>query len=815
MNPAEFLDHLPPHLRERTHQLVDRGEVAANGDRGDLVVCWIHHANRVDENPLLEVAAEAARGLGCPLVVHAGFGGRHPHANDRHACFVLEGLRETQAALATRGIRMSITPPPPVGVPSGLRRLAARARLFIAEDQPVRPYPRWTAAIANLVPGEVFLVDTACVAPARTIRGIHDRAFRFRSAAQTAWQERLDLDWPVTALEAPEARAEDLPPESLDLQSIDLRKLVGGWDIDHAVGPVPDLPGGSAAAEARWKRFQAEGLNRYHRRRNDATIEDGVSGLSPYLHHGMISPIRVAREASRNGGEGAAKFLDELLVWRELSHHFCLHHPRHDSLDVLPAWARQTLDQHRHDHRPERQSWETLARGRTDDRLWDLAQASLRIRGRLHNNLRMTWGKMLLEWTASPEEALDRLFDLNDRYALDGSDANSIGGLLWCMGLFDRGFEPERRVTGTLRPRSTREHARRLDTDRFETLITQGIQRESVLVIGAGIAGSHAARILRDHGHPVTVLDKGRGPGGRSSSRRREGVRHDHGCQVFRLRGARLERLARSWEEDGVIARWHPRILHAGAVLPRPREPWFVGVPGMNEVVRHLQSDLAVHFNAPVTRLERTTAGWAAFDEEAVLLGEGARVIVAAPAPQAAILLRTAGVDADPFDAVRFDPTWTLMLDGVEADPGFDVAIDPIPGIRWMAREASRPHRIESGAWTINATPDWSRANLELEAGTAESQLRALAGEAMGTILASPGKAHRWRYGLVDRPLGSPLYLDEMTGAMACGDWCLGGRVEHAFESGAAAAGTLLRDPNAATVTSSSVAPPGLFDELR
>ena len=132
-----------------------------------------------------------------------------------------------------------------------------------------------------------------------------------------------------------------------------------------------------------------------------------------------------------------------------------------------------------------------------------------------------------------------------------------------------------------------------------------------------------------------------------------------------------------------MIERWYPRILHAGAVLSRSREPWFVGVPGMNEVVRHLQSDLAVNFNAPVARLERTTAGWGALDDGAVLLGEG-------------------------------------------------------------AREASRPRRVESGAWTINAKPDWSHANLELEAGAAESQLRALVGEAVGTTLASPGKAHRW-----------------------------------------------------------------------
>jgi photolyase PhrII len=790
MNPADLLHRLPLHLRERTHILTDRG------DGGNLVVCWIHHASRIDENPLLDVAAEAARVLRLPLVVHAGFGGRHPHSNDRHTCFMLEGFRALQIGLAASGIRMSITPPPAPGSPSGLRQLASKARLLLAEDQPVRPYPRWTEKIAEQVPGAVILVDTACIAPARMIKGVHDRAFRFRAAAEPAWRARLDLDWPAASLEAPEARPNDLPTGTIDLQSTDLRELIGQWDLDHTVGPIPDLPGGAAAAEEGWRRFRTEGLARYHQRRNDATLEGGVSGLSPYLHHGMISPMRIAREAHRDGGKGATKFLDELLVWRELALHFCLHHPRHDSLDALPEWARRTLERHRRDDRPGRRSWETLARGRTGDRVWDLAQASLRTRGRLHNNLRMTWGKMLLEWTASPEEALDRLFDLNDRYALDGSDANSIGGLLWCLGLFDRAFEPERPVTGSLRTRSTAEHARRLDLDKFEGRATRRIRRESVLVIGAGIAGSHAARILHDQGHPVTVLDKGRGPGGRSSSRRGDGVRHDHGCQVLRLRGEHLERLATSWEEDGVIARWNPRVLQAGSVLPRPREPWFVGIPGMNQLVRHLQSDLEVDFKARVTGLKKTSTGWAAFDETDSLLGEGDRLIVASPAPQAAVLLRSAGLDAGPLDAVRFDPTWTLMLDGIDHDPGFDVAIDPVPGIRWMAREASRPGREDSGGWTVSATPDWSRANLESDADLVESHLRELAFEALGTTVPGRGKAHRWRYALVDQPLGRPVHLDEPTGAIACGDWCLGARIEQAFESGAAAAGRLLRDPN-------------------
>ncbi len=808
MNLEEIIHRLPPHLEERVHRFADHGR------GGDLVVCWIHHANRIDENPLLEVAAEAARAFELPLVVHAGFGGRHPHANDRHTLFMLEGLRETQAALGEHGVRMSVTPPPPGTGPSGLRRLAARARLLLTEDQPVRPWPRWTAAIASAVPGEVALVDTACIAPARSIAGNHDRAFRFRSAATRAWKERLHLDWPKASLEAPEAGIEDLPDDTIELANVDLGDLVGGWDIDHAVGPVPDMPGGMAAADARWNTFLEHGLNRYHRRRNDAVDDDGVSGLSPYLHHGMISPMRIARDAHRSGGEGGEKFLDELLVWRELAHHFCLNHAGHDSLDALPAWARKTLEHHRRDERPHRRSWETLARGRTGDRLWDLAQESLKRRGRLHNNVRMTWGKMLLEWTSSPEEALDRLLDLNDRYALDGSDANSIGGLLWCLGLFDRAFEPERPIGGTIRARDSRDHAKRIDLDRYRSVVHGGIRRQSALVIGAGIAGSQAARILHDHGHAVTVIDKSRGPGGRSSSRRGEGTRHDHGCQVLRLRGAALRRSAESWEEDGVIARWNPRVLLDGSVSPRPREPWFVGTPGMNELVRHLQRDLDVDFGRRATRLERTAAGWTAFDEEDMKIGTGDRVIIAVPAPQAVSLLRTAGIDTDPLDAVRFDPTWTLLLDGIDRDPGFDVAVDPSPEIRWMAREASRPDRAEAGCWTVNATPEWSRANLEADPDVVETRLRMAAAAVLGVPIDRPGKVHRWRYGLVESPLGEPIHVDPSSGAIACGDWCLGGRIEHAFQSGAAAAGSLLRDPTFASPRSNDAPEHGLFAEI-
>ena len=177
--------------------------------------------------------------------------------------------------------------------------------------------------------------------------------------------------------------------------------------------------------------------------------------------------MRIAREAAETGGKGAEKFLDELVIWRELAHNLCFYrHGLVESLAVLPSWARATLVAHPQDPR-ERRSREALARGRTGDRLWDLAQASLMRHGELHNNVRMTWGKAILDWTEGREQALAVLIDLNHRFALNGSDPNSYGGLLWCLGLFDWPFPPEKPVLGIVRPRSTASHAKRLDLERY------------------------------------------------------------------------------------------------------------------------------------------------------------------------------------------------------------------------------------------------------------------------------------------------------------------------------------------------------------
>jgi hypothetical protein len=196
--------------------------------------------------------------------------------------------------------------------------------------------------------------------------------------------------------------------------------------------------------------------------------------------------MRIAREAH---AAGADKYLEELLVWRELAYQWCRHVPDHSSFDALPAWARRTLAAHAQDERAAL-SWEQLASGRTGDRLWDLAQRSLAMHGELHNNVRMTWGKAVIGWTRSPEAAIATLIDLNNRFALDGADPASYGGILWCLGLFDRPFTPELPVLGSVRPRTTDGHAERLDLDAYERIVSRRTRPWRVAVIGAGISGA-------------------------------------------------------------------------------------------------------------------------------------------------------------------------------------------------------------------------------------------------------------------------------------------------------------------------------------
>ena len=398
-------------------------------------------------------------------------------------------------------------------------------------------------------------------------------------------------------------------------------------------GQCVDTVGGSRAGYARWRQFKEKHLNGYAKQRNNA-LRDGVSRMSAYLHYGMVSPFRIAREAADIKNAGAEKYLDELLIWRELAYAFCFYRDDHDQWSAIPEWARETLEQHATDQRKV-YSWEQLARGKTDDEFWNAAQHSLLKQGELHNNVRMTWGKAILNWTKDPQTALSTIIDLNHRYALDGRDPASYGGILWCLGQFDRPFKPASKILsgrfGLVRLPITRrgwileQYQTKVNEPRFDPV-------PKVAVIGAGISGLMAARTLQDHGIPVTVFDKGRGVGGRMSARRTEaGGSFDHGAQYFTARDPRFARYVDSWVDQGLVAKWPDQaiatdqkivVIEAGAIQSESSsQDRFVAVPGMNAICKHLASDLTVNVKTKVDKITATDDGVALVDDAGNDLG--------------------------------------------------------------------------------------------------------------------------------------------------------------------------------------------------
>ncbi|WP_462321946.1 NAD(P)-binding protein [Halochromatium sp.] len=797
---------MPERLLERIWPVAARAPWA----EGQLVLYWMHHAVRGHDNLALDVALSCADELGLPLLVYQGLAGAHRFNADRHHAFILEGARDAHAELAGRGIRAVFHLPSDPRAPSPLRELVSRAALVVTEDFPAPPFPAWTRRLASRTQAPVWAVDSCCILPMRRQPKAFARAFQFGRHNQQAYAERVPWVWPEIE-RLPAVFEGVLPFAPVNLDRADLSSLIAACEIDHSLPAIAHTPGGSEAGYRRWEQFRREGLASYHQRRNDAAEcwPLGVSRLSPYLHHGQVSPFRIAREAWESGGAGAEKFLDELLIWRELAHNLCVFSPNPESLSVLPDWARQTLAEHADDPRERLIDLETLSRAQSGDRLWDLAQTSLLVQGELHNNLRMTWAKAIPHWRGSPERALEALIDLNHRYALDGCDPSSYGGLLWTLGLFDRPFEPERPVTGRLRERSTAAHARRLDLDAYRQRVTAPAngRRLRIAVIGAGLSGLAAARALADQRHQVSLFEKSRGCGGRAATRRAvrpdgQTLGFDHGAQYFTARDPRFQRRLHAWAERGLVAPWDARIgaFDGVEIAPAGQDATrWVGVPRMNALGRALAEGLELRLETRVLPPRWCRGRWQLGDEAGQDLGRFDRVVVSAPAPQSAELLMDAPELAAQAACVEYTACWTLML---EFDAPVPLAFDGIfvnqGPLRWVARDCSKPGRLapaEDGeSWVLHAQPGWTRKHLNDN----REQVEAAMIDAFALLAPAPlptvswRQSHSWLYSLVESPLESGCLWDPSLGIGACGDWCNGARIEGAWLSGEALAGRIL-----------------------
>jgi hypothetical protein len=782
MSHASAVDAQIELLADRT-RVLRAGPARASGE---FVLCWLTASLRADENPALERALAAAHKLGKPLVVYHGLSARYAHASDRIHRFVLEGEPELRAAIEARGAAYRFfLQRRPEERDRWVDRLAARASAVVVDDFPTFDVSRWVAAFAQRASCPVLAVDSACVVPMRQVGRAYDRAAAFRKAVQDQWAERT---LPIPALPPPVALPAGVDLETPDtvIRADELGELIASLPIDHTVPPAPDLRGGTAAARRRWQTFKERGLDAYKRHRDDALRDDGVSGLSPYLHFGMIWAGRIAREARERRSEGSEKFLDELLVWRELAWSFCFHQPLHATVAAIPPWAQQSLAARaRIIGAP---SARQLDRGETDDPLWDAAQQRLRRDGALHNNVRMTWGKQLVVWTHDPAQALARLEDLNHRYALDGRDPSSYGGLLWCLGQFDRPHEATRDL-GVVRARPTIEHARRLSPGKYGAPArAPHPAHRHVLVVGAGIAGLACARTLADAGVKVTLVDKAAFVGGRLASRTVGLARVDHGAPFLEASSPPLRRLLDQLVEEGSAG------LLSGARYGLPA--------GISALARELSRGLSLRTGARVVGVGRTRKGHEIRFEDGSTI-EGTDLVLTPPAPQSAELLAAGDAEAAGIARQLAAVRYARCLVGLFAQPaglvghgfGDREVSDPLLmslSVEGYKRDEEARKQGAEGV-VARVRPEISEARHEepdevLLADIAAAAARHL--PAWGPPTAAQLK--RWRYA---RPLTTlpGAYLAAADGSLlATGDAFGAGDAEAAFLNGTAVASSLL-----------------------
>lgn len=449
---------------------------------GEFVLYWMIAFRRLTWNFSLQRAVELAVELQKPLVIFEPLRIGYQWASDRIHCFVIDGMAENVAhvaALKNPGVLyFPYVEPQPDADKGLLAAMVDRACVVVTDDFPSFFLPRMVSAAAPRLPVRVESVDSNGVLPLRATDRVFTSAFSFRAFLQKQLPEHLaefPKQNPLKGVRLPSIASLPSgimcrwPALSANLLVGDATELAA-MPIDHAVRII-ETRGGSKVARQRLKKFLNHHLPEYAAGANDPDA-DNRSGLSPYLHFGHISPHELFHAlmkdeewtpemlGEKTGGKregwwgvspGAESWLDEFITWRELGYNMTSHRDDYDQYESLPDWAQATLARHERDPRQYVYSLEQFASAETHDPLWNAAQTQLAREGRIHNYLRMLWGKKILEWSATPRDALSVMIELNNKYAIDGRNPNSYSGIFWVLGRYDRPWGPERPIFGNIR----------------------------------------------------------------------------------------------------------------------------------------------------------------------------------------------------------------------------------------------------------------------------------------------------------------------------------------------------------------------------
>ena len=444
-----------------------RIETIREGEKaGGPVLYWMSRDQRLSDNWALLHASEWALERKCPLGVVFCLVPDYLGATIRHYGFMLKGLEEVAARLWAKGIPFHLLAGDPVEeIPRFI--LEQGVSRLITDFSPLRIKRGWERRVAERIMIPFDVVDAHNIIPCLVASPKREfGAYTFRPKVRKALPLFLTGFPPL----------EDHPfPWKGPFRRIAWEKVRKELGVDRSVDEVSWLEPGERAALRALRDFLENRLSSRYGLRNDPNGE-GQSNLSPYFHFGHLAPQRAALEAQLfdDNLQALEAFLEELIVRRELADNFCLHTACYDHIDCFPPWARETLERHRHDPRSYLYGRDRLEGAETHDPLWNAAQVEMVRTGKMHGYLRMYWAKKILEWSASPEEALETAIYLNDRYELDGRDPNGYAGIAWSIGgVHDRPW-PERPVYGKIRSMTLQGCRKKFDVDAYVRRVMEG-----------------------------------------------------------------------------------------------------------------------------------------------------------------------------------------------------------------------------------------------------------------------------------------------------------------------------------------------------
>jgi len=443
---------------QKNQDILRRSRRLCQGKRGNgPVVYWMERDQRLIDNWALLFARQEALIRHKPLHVIYCLTDDELDATSGRQDFSLAGLSEIRQQACGLNIGFEIFLGAADAVLPPLLK-ANDCHLLVTDHSPLRHKQQMCERIGEAIAIPFFEVDAHNIIPSWILSDKKEyAAYTLRPKVRRLLDDFLS--------DFPQLISHPLAPVSIALPAQPRLEK-----DRHTRRKIGQFTSGTSEAHKRMQGFVNDDLQRYEQERNDPT-GDAQSDLSPYLHSGQLAPQRLALaiDAANTNQQSKEAFLEELIVRRELAENFCFYEPSYDSFEGFPGWAQKTLNEHRQDKRRHLYTLEELEKSETHEALWNCCQQDLRDSHKLHGFLRMYWAKKILEWTASPEEALDYANFLNDKYSLDGCDPNGYTGTAWSIGgVHDRAWQ-EREVFGKIRYMNERGCRRKFKVDNYIT----------------------------------------------------------------------------------------------------------------------------------------------------------------------------------------------------------------------------------------------------------------------------------------------------------------------------------------------------------